>query len=160
MSLRALYLLDDFDLLLGVDRHLSGVLLLFPCVLLPSVCIFRGSEPLDRCEYGVFLHNEPFNLLVGLLLVDLLGLGITSALLLLLVFILLLVNLRLLSLPLPIGDILLLQELLLSSEPAGGTPLDDLLVQGSLPAGEALIPILGPKLPLFPDLDELAPLLL
>ena len=95
-----------------------------------------------------------------LLLVHLLGLRLYAALLLLLGLILLLVVLGLLGLPLLIGGILLLHELLFLAEPAGCAPLGDLLVKGSLPAGEVLIPILGPKLLLFLIIDILAPLFL
>ena len=95
-----------------------------------------------------------------LLPVNLFGLGLTAALLLLLVLILLLVVFGLLGLPLLIGVILLLQKQLLLAEPAGCAPLGDLLVQGSLPAGEVLISFPGPKLPLFLDVDILAPLFL
>ena len=108
----------------------------------------------------MFLHNEGFDILFGLLLVDLLGLFHCFALLFFLVLVLLFVDFALLSFPLLIGYVFLLHELLLFAEPAGSTPLGDLLVQGSLPAGEVLIPILGPQLPLFPNLSVLAPLFL
>ena len=95
-----------------------------------------------------------------LLLINLCGLCFLAILLLTLALILILVGFSLLGLPLLVGNILLLHELLLLAEPAGGAPLGDLLVQGSLLAGEVLIPILGPKLPLFLNLDSLAPLIL
>ena len=83
-----------------------------------------------------------------------------AILLLTLALILLLVCFSLLGLPLLVGNILLPQKLLLCFEPASGTPLSNLLVQGGLLAGEGLIPILGPNLPLFLDIDHLAPLFL